>query len=317
MESDRVRDRLASRSACASRRGAALVEFALVSLALYLVLAAGIELGRLVLVDQVLEDAARVAARELALRSLPAGASFEDALADPAVQQAVYDEGKLVIDRGQFASEADLQQHLASLPVVNRMLVPLMIEERATVSGVELDLLRYPGALWSDPSTSTGYSVRIPRVLARDASGVETIDWVDVLEEVRCDPCDPATGAFSLAAPDPAPACLPPGAPRGLVAVRLNYPFQAAMLSGYRQSAEGPLEPNGSMPILAADDAVTVQLAPGCPPPDGSLVPASGPGVGTYAGTYALGSQLAMATTVRPFRRLLSTQAVFRREVFQ
>ena len=38
---------------------------------------------------------------------------------------------------------------------------------------------------------------------------------------------------------------------------------------------------------------------------------------GVYAGPYGLGRQLALVRTLRPFRKLISAQAVFRREVFQ
>jgi hypothetical protein len=299
------------------RRGAALIEFALVSLAIYVLIAAGIELGRLIFADQALEDAVRVAARELSVLPLPSDLTFEAALADPLVRQNIYDPDKLVIDRGAFGSEADFQQFLGSLPSVNRELLPLMISERVTVNAVELDLLHFPGALWRDPSSSSGFAVHIPRVISRDAQGVETIDWVDVLEEIRCDPCDPASGPFSLTAPDPAPACLPPNSPRGLVALRMNYPFQAGMLSGYRANPAGPLESNLSLPILAADDQVTVQLSPNCPPPSGSLVDPANQSSNAYSGRYGLGSQDALAQKVRPFRKLITTQAIFRREVFQ
>jgi len=40
--------------------------------------------------------------------------------------------------------------------------------------------------------------------------------------------------------------------------------------------------------------------------------------VGAYAGAFGLGQHFALAgQTVRPFRKLISTQAIFRREVFQ
>ena len=46
--------------------------------------------------------------------------------------------------------------------------------------------------------------------------------------------------------------------------------------------------------------------------------PDEGGAVGTYAGPYGLGRQLALAgRVVRPFRRLVSAQAIQRREVFE
>ena len=37
---------------------------------------------------------------------------------------------------------------------------------------------------------------------------------------------------------------------------------------------------------------------------------------GTYGGQYGLGAQGVMVQTVRPFRRVISAQAIYRREVF-
>ena len=37
---------------------------------------------------------------------------------------------------------------------------------------------------------------------------------------------------------------------------------------------------------------------------------------GAYSGTYGLGTQYVLGREVRPFRRLIAAQAIFRREVF-
>jgi len=52
-------------------------------------------------------------------------------------------------------------------------------------------------------------------------------------------------------------------------------------------------------------------VAPGAPVED--------PGaVGPYAGTFGLGRQFALAgRTVRPFRKLISAQAIYRREAIE
>jgi hypothetical protein len=97
----------------------------------------------------------------------------------------------------------------------------------------------------------------------------------------------------------------------------MNYPFQAGMLSGYRQNPSGALDPNLSLPNVAADDQVIVQLATNCPPPEGSLVDPVSASSNAYSGKYGLGSQAALGQKVRPFRRLITTQSIFRREVFQ
>lgn len=276
-------------------RGGVLIEFALIALVLYLLLAFTLDFGRLFFTAQAVQAAARVAARELALVPLPATTTFTAALQDPVVLANIYDPGKLVIP---VTDDAAFQLALASLPVVNKALVPLMIHE--TIGGTEY--LRYPGALLNDPNSSTGLAVGIPRVVLRDlSSGAETIEWVAPIEEIRSDPADEATGPFSVAST---------GSQQGLVAIRVNYPFQAAALSGFMQGPDGPFEPGGA-PILADDGGVTSANAL----PNGQTTAAPAGGIGTYAGTYGLGGQLAWAQTRRPFRKLLTAQAIFRREV--
>lgn len=294
-----IRREPAGRNPMASQQGGVLIEFALLALVLYVLVALVVDIGRMVFSAQALQDAARVAARELALIPLPAAMTFEEALQDPTVMAQVFNPDFLVVDRDAFPSEADFHVFLDQMPVVNQMLRPLMISEQ--VGGRRL--LRFPGALLSNPSMSTGLSVAIPRVVARGADGVETIQWVPVLEEIT-------NGSFSLAVADPAN----PPPQRGLVAVRINYPFQAATLSGFRQAPGGLFEPNLAYRIQADDSGVEAINDPpsGTPFGVGDISE-----VGVYGGIYGLGGQLAFAgETLRPYRKLLSAQAISRREVF-
>lgn len=282
-----------------SQRGGVLIEFAFLSLVFYVLVALVVDIGRMIVSAQVLQDAARVAARELSLVPLPAAMTFEEALEDPTVMAQVFNPDFLVIDQDAFSSDEEFQDFLGQLPAVNQMLRPLMIFEQ--IGGRRL--LRFPGALLNDPLASTGLSVAIPRVVARGSDGVETIQWVPVLEEIT-------NGSFSLAVADPEN----PPPQRGLVAVRINYPFQAATLSGFQQSSEGLFEPNLTNRIQADDTSVEAINEPpsGTPFEVGEL-----PEVGTYGGIYGLGGQLAFAgETLRPYRKLLSAQAISRREVF-
>ena len=59
------------------RRGAVLVEFAFVALGFYVLLMGTVEIGRMILSSQLLNNAARVGARELAMMPLPATMTFE------------------------------------------------------------------------------------------------------------------------------------------------------------------------------------------------------------------------------------------------
>jgi len=321
-----------------TERGAALVEFALVSLVLYLLLAGAIEFGRMMFAANAVQDAARVAARELAVAPIRADVTFDYALScDPAadsnclvdLKRRIFDPACLVVDLDDPAVVADPEGFFAAMPVVNKALRALMITDPTRPN-----LLRYPGALLSDGSgtgcsavgpdgaaSPTGLTVGIPLVVSRDGAGTETITWVPVLQEIRAtrDLDCPARGPFSLiylaAQDDCGSLGADPMPDRGLAAVRINYPYQAAMLSGFRASpptASDPLPPNVSNVILADDSGVQqTNAAPGGPVDD----PAA---IGTYTGEFGLGRQLALAgRTVRPFRRLVSAQSIYRREVFQ
>jgi hypothetical protein len=208
-----------------TERGAVLVEFALVALTLSLLLAATIEFGRLLFYAQALQDVARVAARELSVTPLPliTVQTFDDALRDcDRVQTRIYNPSFLVINLDDFATDSDLDQHFARLPLVNRALRPLMMIDQPDPEGPRF--LRYPGALLAEsapacpsPWPTSGYTVGIPRVEERDPdTGAETIRWVPVVEEIRLDPAAPQTGHFGVTMD----TC--PTAPCGIVALRIN-----------------------------------------------------------------------------------------------
>lgn len=319
--------------------GAALVEFALVSLVLYLMLAGTVEFGRLMFSANALQDAARVAARELALVPFPANVTFEyalscDAAADPVncpydLKRRIFDPACLVVDLNDPAVGLDPDGFFAAMPVVNRALRSLMITEPSSPN-----LLRYAGTLLTEGTGAacsavgpngvaapTGLTVGIPLIDSGVSTGVETITWVPVLQEIRSaeDANCPARGPFSLVYLSAADECGPLGTDplpdRGLAAVRVNYPYQAAMLSGFRSAAPtafDPLPPNVNNVIVADDGSMqSSNSAPGAPVGDPTAT-------GAYAGELGLGKQYAFAgQTVRPFRKLISTQAIFRREVFQ
>lgn len=282
-----------------STRGAALVEFALVSLAFYLLVAAIVTFGVMIHTAQVAQDAARLAARELALTPLPAGMNFDQALATPGVQSAIFSPDALVVDIDNVPG-GDLDAYFASMPAVNRALRPLMIYDQILTAGGVRRLIRVPGALIISATAPSGLTVAVPRVVAKDANGVETIEWLPVLEEVRTDPSDASTGPFSVASSGPV---------AGVVAVRINVPSQSAALASLHHGAS-PGDLNA--PDVADDGAVTaINSAPGV-----ALNAESAHGLLAHGGPYGLGRVEAFGKHVRPFRRLTSAQAFFRREVF-
>lgn len=287
-----------------NRSGSVLVEFAFIALAFYLLFAGTIELGRMISTAQAVQNAARIGAREFALVALPPTMTFRQALNDPTVKSRIYDTSLLAVPLvgGQIPDTSEW-------PVINRMLTPLMIVD--TVGGT--DLYHYPGAVVL--TTDGHYSVKIPVVSSRTHNvvggvdyGSETVSFHDVVEEILD---QNGVGPFSLAASSGVYH------ERGLVALRVNCPFQAVTLSAYQVSTNG--QPT---PILAANDG-GVQVTPASG--GGSLDPAgtglsfvgSAGDIGPYAGKYGLGNMYAMDKVVRPFRRLISSQSLFRREVYR
>jgi TadE-like protein len=264
--------------------GSVLVEFALISLILYMILAATVDFGRMFLVSNVAASAARTAAVWLSTSAAAKTApTFADLLNDPTVRCQIYDPGLLVIDpKNPIDPDPACAFNGNQLPVVNQTLFQTaMISD--FIGGV--NVYHYPGAMFTDPTAISGYKILIPVVASRSGTGVETLTWVDVLEESK---------PGSLAS--------------GVIAVRVNYPYQAAMLSGFRPSPDGPYEPNivdkahGGWGVNDADDAAV--SAPSTPDV-ASDIP-----YGAYSGPYGLGVQLAFAgKTVRPYRRLLAGEA--------
>ena len=86
----------------------------------------------------------------------------------------------------------------------------------------------------------------------------------------------------------------------GIAAVRLNVPFQAAALTAFL-----PPEINDGRAIIANTNLGGPYVIVG-PGPTGA---------GPYSGSLGLGELKAFGLSVRPFRRLVAAQALFRREL--
>ena len=264
--------------------GGALVEFAVVTILLWMLLAGVLDLGRALAAQQILQNAAASAARDLSLRALPPGAAFADGRA------AIFDEGFLVVDADllqrclgtdeelSLRTVAEVLQQGGAGPL-NRLLVPLWIRDR--IGGEEV--LRYPGTVLQRAAAPAGcaggsrYTVRIPEL---DEAGA--LEWRNVVEplpmEGQTDPFPFQSGAWS--------------------ALQVSYPFQAAGLQAWR---------GGEM--VAADEVVAA-------PPEAGLDFVATDTSGPNAGRLGLGVLYSMGREVRPFRRVLSASAAFRREVF-
>ena len=304
------------------RRGQSLLEFALVSLVVYFLIAGILTFGHALYVAQGLQTAVEVGAREISRTPLPADSEFETLLADGSLD-AIYDDDFLVFDlAGLSGGQNFFVDVVPTWPTLNQQLATMMIVDRPDFDGdgtPDASFLRYPGALLTaDPAspTPTGYTVGIPVVTDRDGSGTETIRWVPVVEEIDTENNNDGAGA----SPDPFRIS---SSQRGIVALRINYPFQSASMSSFRPNPAGPFEPNLGLANVAVDGDVAEENPAERP---GGLTGAPLQGGGTFGGQYGLGAQDAVAGNplnvtggrpVRPYRRVISAQAIFRREVFE
>ena len=152
----------------------------------------------------------------------------------------------------------------------------------------------------------SGYVVRIPVVSAPNSSGggQTIVNWLMPLEPILD---SNGVDAFALNATTVSGLS-------GVVALRINYPYQSASMSGYVPPAN-PASPPG--------------------PPDNPVVPitcqqhfvqfAARRGQCRYVGLSIWplrrrqrpGRTGGFCTTVRPYRSVISPQAIYRREVFQ
>jgi Flp pilus assembly protein TadG len=315
---DHPRIRVGGRRRFGAQRGQALVEFALVALVLYMLLAVTVEFGRLIFSAQALQDASRMGAREIALTPLPAQTqSLDVALTLSPVPSRVYDDRYLVLSQDQFTNQTtDGTVGGPLLPHLNLMLLPLFVYE--SVGGVAT--FHYPGTLVTKTINGFSYTtvlIALVNTIAAPSPGngmtpfeydPASVQWIQVVEEVRSNPADPTTSQF-------------PASNGGYVILRVNYPFQSAMLSAYEnpQPPVFPPQPNIASPVLE-NDAAFDGLTPNVPGSGATFTyfKVDDPNeTGAYAGAAGLGRQFALAQTVRPFRKVLASQAVFRREVFQ
>ncbi len=281
-------------------RGAALVEFAILAFVLYFIIAAVFTFGRALFVAQALQQTTDLFAHELARTPLPPTDTLAQALADPSVQQHLFNEADLQIDITSWVKDdggQSLDEYLASpgatadgaVPIINRLLAPLMIVDARSDGKT---YLWYPGAV---QDADGHYYVQ---VLKGNGTGAPL--KVPVVE---------AMGEGTAQSPDPFAVTVNDGVVSGgLAGVRLNYPFQSASLSAMTYTTPGGGTPQG-IPVGVTgvkNSYIQTNEAPDYGATRGGL----------YGGPDHLGQQQVAGMTVRPFQRMISAQAVYRREVF-
>ena len=296
------------------RRGQALVEFAVVALFLGVLLGAMVSFGHMFYVSHTIEQAVDVAAQEIARMPLPAVADLSEYLGNQAgssdnrdlltFRQQIYDKRHLVIHADELNGQSFVN-HARTLPLLNRLLATAMIYDPSYAQGV----YRYPGAIvsYTDDDGSPRETVLIPLLASDGRIG----QWLAPIEEVAS---SSGVKPFSVAAADHENLNFV----AGMVSLRINFPFQAAGLVNYV-----PADTSGNVTRVTADD----DQAEGASLPAGYTLAVNsndGPLDGTSrvnSGRFGLGRVAAyqdgaQSFGVRPWRRVIIAQAIYRREVF-
>lgn len=288
------------------RRGQALLEFALIALVLYLLLAGTLTFGLLFWSGSVIQQAVSTGAQEIARMPLPATGSLGlgnlerpgDTVMDlPQFRDEIYDESMLVIKVSDVAASGLSFAQYANehLPLINRLLSQVYIFDASYDPDGSGGVYRYPGAIVQHGGEDT---ILIP--IVRSASNVE---WIAPVEESLG---SSNVGTFSVVR-------------GGTVALRINYPYQSAVMSSFEDADSG--ESNVDK-VISADDS---RLS------DGSLGRYTlridhnaymSDATNIHGGRFGMGRQFALPSErvgrfgVRPFRKVISAQAIYRREAF-
>ncbi|MEM7231762.1 MAG: hypothetical protein AAF517_06290, partial [Planctomycetota bacterium] len=149
-------------------------------------------------------------------------------------------------------------------------------------------------------------------VLIPIVSSSGDISWVAPVEEIRTTSPAGIVGPYATGTP---------GIVSGVVALRINYPFQSATISRF----EFPDEPDTGILAVSADDSALTPGNSGRYTLIGSENSYVDGVSNIHGGAYGLGRQLALPSDrnnirqfgVRPYRRILSFQAIYRREVLE
>ncbi|MEM1227814.1 MAG: TadE family protein [Planctomycetota bacterium] len=255
-------------------------------------------------VDVTAQEISRMpfnATGQLGLGDLDADFSANNGLLmnDDDFKQQIYDEQYLVIADSEWTGapfNGDFRQYADQLPLLNRLMVPLMVRD----SG--LGITHYPGARVNNAQTGE-QTVLIPLVdYAND--GTETIvEWVAPIEEITA---PDGARPYAVDATSTSTSFV-----SGMVALRMNFPAQSTTLVN-RVGNQGQT-------IVEADDAGLSDASPSSVYSFAVSNELGAADTQIYSGRYGLGRQAALFRSegVRPYRKVISVQAIYRREVFQ
>lgn len=317
------------------KNGQALLEFAILIPLFLILIGAVISFGLFFYQGNVLQQAVDVGAQEISRmpflpdQELGLGnlnkCNLSDLVCDDDDFKAqIYDEQFLVIPDsawdGSSGFNNDFQAYVDTLPLLNRLLVPAMIRDASR------GLTRYPGALVTNNDGEL--TVLIPLVEYNyngvvdgfHCSGETIVEWVAPVEEIRvdhdADASTPDEGPYRLVSSTESANDID-SFTRGMVAIRINYPAQATTLINRTDlpPASNPEGKRGQV-IVVANDEILDDGDTGCYQLVVNDSPIAGNPADPFGGRYGLGSLGVLKGRVRPFRKVMTFQAIYRREVY-
>ena len=222
----------------------------------------------------------------------------------------------------------DFQRFATTLPLLNRLLVPVMVPDQLPSNDdtPPEPILRFPGTLVTNAAGEP--TVLIPLVEYEyqgiiggyHCAGETIVKWVTPVEEIRVDhdrePTTPIRGPYALLDQSDTSNWLPSFEP-GMVALRINYPAQSTSLANRidRPPVDNLRGLRGGV-LVIADDTALVAGETGCYrlilDRDSATNAQSDP----QGGRYGLGSLPFLGKQVRVYRKVMTFQAIYRREVF-
>ncbi len=309
-----------------NRRGSVLIEFAMIAMVTTLLLSATITFGLMMFQANIAqrlvadEGALAIARMPLSINATSLGMSLTPPEADtmpisqsdPNFKTQIYDEKYLYVTQDDL-NGTDWTDFVTTLPLINRLLTSVMfVDYSMDPTGV----YRFPAHVVENSDGQL--TVLVPIVNYQTS----TITWAKPVEEVLI---PDGGGSFLSQFNATPPATPPPNFVPSVVAIRVNIPSQSASMSGFAPPAPSAASTNDPVP---ADDGSLSDSGLG----SYSLVVGANQykdqpdnvsdGSNVYGGKYGLGQQLSYSTWVgplgvRPFRKVVSAQAVYRREAFQ
>lgn len=324
------------------RSGQALLEFVFLTPVIIILVGATITFGLFFFQANVLQQAVDVAAQEISRAAYPPNQvlglgqidqcdTSQFVCQDPSFKETIYDEQYLVIHDNEWGSGTafggNFRAFADSLPLLNRLLIPVMIRDN--------QMTRYPGTIVQNAegeetvliplveyrvsgSPSTGSGQFAGEMLA---AGETIVEWVSPIEEIRVDhdgdASTPRTGPYALDSSDDATLT---SFQSGMVALRINYPAQSTTLLNRANLDTSSDDTLGNYIVIVGDTQLQAGATTGCysiSSPSARISPATNEaGSNPNAGEYGLGELVALTRIIRPYRKVLTAQAIYRREVF-